>query len=293
VSNTPSFPKKLPTVLIATLAALLLSSGFVITSELLSGPGRQPVFIHSTPLLAEIRTDPESRDAEPAASRIDEVPSHDEAGTFAAEVAGTVSPPPRDVARELADGIVAAGEAGRRIAVIGVGGNIGTTSTAVALGRALTTEGKVVLVDLALATPNISAISRDPAAPGVADLIRGSASFRHVITRDRFSRVHLVSAGRLGSDSGAILSSDRLTIGVNALARTYDHVVIDAGAISDTPLARIAELAPQAVLVATGMPAERTDAARDQLMQAGFTNVTVFTDKAPRPDEAPQQPAAA
>src|SRR5206468_10922785 len=35
VSNTPAFPKKLPIVLIATLATLLLSSGVVVTGELL------------------------------------------------------------------------------------------------------------------------------------------------------------------------------------------------------------------------------------------------------------------
>src|SRR5690348_15127917 len=35
VSNTPAYPKKLPIVLIATLATLLLSSGLIVTGELL------------------------------------------------------------------------------------------------------------------------------------------------------------------------------------------------------------------------------------------------------------------
>ena len=34
-SNTPAYPKKLPIVLIATLATLLLSSGLIATGELL------------------------------------------------------------------------------------------------------------------------------------------------------------------------------------------------------------------------------------------------------------------
>jgi polysaccharide biosynthesis transport protein len=38
VSNVPAYPKKLPTVLIATLAAFLLVSGLVLTRELLAGP---------------------------------------------------------------------------------------------------------------------------------------------------------------------------------------------------------------------------------------------------------------
>ncbi|MGB6171169.1 MAG: GumC family protein, partial [Xanthobacteraceae bacterium] len=38
VSNIPAYPKKLPTVLIATFATLLLSSGLVMTKEILVGP---------------------------------------------------------------------------------------------------------------------------------------------------------------------------------------------------------------------------------------------------------------
>src|SRR5215472_2825330 len=36
VSNTPAWPKKLPTVLVSALAMLVLSCGFVLSSELLS-----------------------------------------------------------------------------------------------------------------------------------------------------------------------------------------------------------------------------------------------------------------
>src|SRR4029077_13656354 len=37
VSNTPFFPKKLPIVLIATLAPLFVTAGFITTGELLAG----------------------------------------------------------------------------------------------------------------------------------------------------------------------------------------------------------------------------------------------------------------
>ena len=36
VSNTPSWPKKLPTILVAALAMFALSSGFILSSELLN-----------------------------------------------------------------------------------------------------------------------------------------------------------------------------------------------------------------------------------------------------------------
>src|SRR6202012_5123322 len=39
VSNVPAYPKKLPTILIATFAMLVMSSGLVITREILAAPG--------------------------------------------------------------------------------------------------------------------------------------------------------------------------------------------------------------------------------------------------------------
>ena len=62
----------------------------------------------------------------------------------------------------------------------------------------------------------------------------GEASFSQVITKDRLSRAHLVSAGRPGSDR-ALLQSPRLTLAIDALLRVYDHVLLDAGTASDLP----------------------------------------------------------
>ena len=97
-----------------------------------------------------------------------------------------------------------AGDAGRSIAVIGAARNVGTTLTAIALARTLSRTSRVVLVDLAFASPNIDVISNDPAAPGIAELVRGTASFGDIITRDRVSRLHLVAAGQVGNDADGI-----------------------------------------------------------------------------------------
>jgi Mrp family chromosome partitioning ATPase len=193
----------------------------------------------------------------------------------------------------LASGLRRSGETGRRVAVIGAARNIGTTSTAIALARALSEEGRVVLVDLALGSPNIAAISNDPSVPGIAELVRGVASFRHIITRDRVSRAHVVAAGRAPADINSVMTSERLAIGMNALARTYDHVVIDAGALPHIPLERFARLAPHAVLVAPGMPGDAAGAARDRLIAAGFSDVTMFSDVPPLPDSGTSGPSTA
>ena len=125
--------------------------------------------------------------------------------------------------------------------------------SAVTLARALSRHSRVVLIDLALGAPNFAAISTDPQAPGVAEVVRGMASFGDVITRDKLSRVHLIGAGRIGADG---VDDPRLAAPrrcwSRALARTYDHVIIDAGAApSKPPVERLYRLAPRAVLVAT------------------------------------------
>ena len=91
-----------------------------------------------------------------------------------------------------------------------------------------------MVVDLVGILADDSPRSVDPAAPGLAELMQGEASFAQIITKDRLSRVHLVSAGRPGFDR-AQLQSPRLTLAIDALLRVYDHVLLDAGTASDLP----------------------------------------------------------
>ena len=114
---------------------------------------------------------------------------------------------------------------------------------------------------------------------GPADSIHEPAYTLHALAMKSPS-----AAGHVPAEAGSILRSERLTIAVSALARTYDHVVIDAGALPHAALERFARLAPRAVLVAPGMADDVTKAARDRLIAAGFDDVTMFVDTPPRPD---------
>lgn len=274
-NNTPAFPKKLPIIFMVALTTLVLAATFVVTSELLGGasylvaaPGARPSLLESLRGAAHAlrrRTEPYivPRAAAPIRQPLASVPS--------------------STVEEIARGLRGAGEAGRRITIVGAARNVGTTHTAIALGRALAKENRAVLVDMALDAPNISIISTDPNAPGIADLVRGRASFGEIITRDRFSRLHLVAVGQAGSDGPAIVVSQRLAATIDALARAYDHVVIDAGALPETAIERLARLTPRAVLVATNVTNPATMAARDRLIAAGFADVAVLLG---RPREA-------
>ena len=254
VSNTPYFPKKLPTVLVATLATLVIGVGFVTTSELMRySPGGAANGAASSAAAWGLA------DSRPSAAV-----THPALGV------------PLRAIDEVARSLRMAGDGGRRLAVFGVSRNVGTTLSAVTLARALARDAKVVLIDLAVGAPNIAAISADPNAPGVAEVVRGMASFGDVITRDKLSRVHLVGAGRVGSDGPAIVASQRLAMMVEALARSYDHVIIDSGATFEAPVERLYRLAPRAILVATDELSPATRAARDRLAAAGYGEIAVL-----------------
>jgi uncharacterized protein involved in exopolysaccharide biosynthesis/Mrp family chromosome partitioning ATPase len=272
VSNTPSWPKKLPTILVAALAMLVLSSGIVLSGELLSALPTQPA-AGTRPVSAAVPAE-RGRDLAAAVRAID-----------AARAQAGVAP---DAIENLARDLGAAGEGARRITVIGAMRDVGATMTAVALGRSLAQQSRVVLVDLALAAPHLAIIASDPAAPGLADLVAGSASFGQIITRDRYSRLHLIMAGRGRTeeplDAATITGSPQLSIAIEALGRSYDHVVIDAGAAAEAPLELLAKLAPRAVLVAPELDNPEAALAREQLLQAGFANVSVLVNPSRGPD---------
>ena len=139
-----------------------------------------------------------------------------------------------DEVEQLADALVGAGAAARKVTVLGTASSESIALTALTLARLMARQAKVVVVDLAASSPMMSAASVDPTAPGLAELMQGEASFTQIITRDRLSRVHLVSAGRPGFDR-AQLQSPRLTLAIDALLRVYDHVLLDAGTASDLP----------------------------------------------------------
>jgi MinD-like ATPase involved in chromosome partitioning or flagellar assembly len=119
-------------------------------------------------------------------------------------------------------------------------------------------------------------ISTDPNAPGVAELVRGAASFGDIITRDQFSNVHLIATGNIGTEGPTLAASPMLATVIEALVRSYDHVVIDVGSAADIAVERFAPLAQRAVLVAGDPANPATRAARERLMLAGFADVMLL-----------------
>ena len=237
VSNSPAYPKKLPIVLIATLATLMLSTGLIVTGELLrmTIPRAAAAFVSVSAPLREPVAKVFSAPAEPrfAAQSGPAVESKRAVESVAVPLAPEIESEFSEV-EQLADKLLAAGVAARKVTVLGTASSESITLTALTIARLIAPSARVVVVDLAAVSPALSAVSVDPNAPGLAELMQGEASFTQVITKDRLSRTHLVSSGRPGSDR-TVLQSPRLGLAIDALLKVYDHVLLDAGSASDLP----------------------------------------------------------
>ena len=241
----PSFPKKLPIVLVSTLATFLVSLALVVSRELLNGGASAP---------AE-----KPRRKSPgwvgAGTREDEV---------GAPVAAGPDMPPRPVAGllthggrvgqlhlDLADADASLSEIARRL------GEPGSTSASLllALDAAEPTEvsardlaamlserARCVLVDLA------SDDERQQA--GFSELLSGEAMFSDVITRRPNQRLHEIAPGRAGR--AAVLAAPELVeLALDALCETYDWVVVVAASTDESRvLAPLAARARAALVVA-------------------------------------------
>jgi len=277
VSNTPAYPKKLPIVLIATLATLMLSSGLIVTGELLRMTAPRAAAALVAPIVAARAAKAEPPVVEPAAEMMSEPPE--------------TAPPLNEIER-LAETLRNAGEAGHKVTILGTAAGESITLTALTLARLLVRNAKVVVVDLAASSPTIPAISVDPLVPGLAELMQGDASYSQIITKDRLSRVHLVNAGRPGFDRTQ-LQSPRMTLAIDALLRVYDHVLLDAGSASDLPAELLTANARAVVVPEASMAQDARTLMCEQLKSVGFSEVTMLEEPVVGSDATEPGPRAA
>jgi polysaccharide biosynthesis transport protein len=295
VSNVPFSPKKLPTILVVTLTTLVLSAGFVVTKELLATPesmARVPapplapvqeehqeevppsriasvlgMFRKKSPQRPEPRPEPNRREPVYRERAYQEPDYLDPAHQVPPHHIGAID----DVVADLSQN----GSDGAPIAVFGAARGLDTSWTALKIARTLAETGSVILVGIGAADAAIRTASIDSAAGGLAEYADGSASFGKIITKDRESDVHLISSGRAPTDRREILVSETVPIAFEALSRSYDYVVIAAGAAGGPQLEDVAAVAPCAVLVAGTLTSAGTASARDRLLDAGYEDVTV------------------
>ncbi|BAT60527.1 tyrosine-protein kinase ptk [Variibacter gotjawalensis] len=315
VSSTPYFPKKLPIILVAIFGTLLLSIGLITTGELLStGAYGREVEVANYP--SAYPAAPVKMSAPTVAPSI--APRAEEPAVVATPVvsAPSVAPVEQSNPYAIPPGLPEVASApttseftaegyslssmierfkssptGRsRVAVVGLSDAGDATDTAAALARALSTQGRSLWMDASFAKQHAidSGYSR-----GIADLVRGEATFGDVITRDRQSRAHFIATGRSDASDVAMLGGERLSIALDALERTYEHLTVDAGSFQDVPDAYLARLAPSIVLVVPETAELDADAAVDRLRDAGCNDVLVVIAPRRMPTADKSESAAA
>ncbi|HYF55844.1 MAG TPA: GumC family protein [Salinarimonas sp.] len=234
VPDRPSFPKPLPTVALAVLAALLLSAGAIAARVLLAAPPapprREPDAAFDQQLAAVPRPAPRpvafeaspmpTPAAPPAPPAGEEVPIEPAAAPPAPAEAPI--PVPAAAPSDYLSGLIARlsraapAERGRRVLVVGLESPWRARRLAGELGRALSAEAPAILVRLDEPGP----VRR----PGFADLVAGDAAFADVIVRETQSRLHVVEAGAV---EGLALADeeDGVEIALTAFDQTYDWVI--------------------------------------------------------------------
>lgn len=287
VSNTPAYPKKLPIVLIATIATLLLSSGVVVTGELLRQTAPRAVAA-VLPVQAPVRQEAPVEPVVVSSADPGIDPVLAEPAPLQPEMTTDVDATEFTEIERLAGSLRAAGAAAKKVTVLGTAAGEAITLSTLTLARHLARDARVVVVDLAASSPTIAAVSVDASASGVAELMQGEASFAQIITRDKLSRLHLVMAGRPGFDR-SLLQSPRVALAIDALLRAYDHVLIDAGSASDLPAELLTAHARAVVVPDTSMAPDARTLMCEQLKAVGFSEVTMLS-KPVQPSDAVDTP---
>lgn len=231
----PSFPKKLPIVLVTTLATFLAALATVVSRELLNGRGDPPAPPSPRRAPGWVGGTAASKGNEEAADQRRERV----AGllTHAGRV-GQITldrDRPEQTLAELAERTEepACGMAPLVLVLDGAGEGATTPHH---LAELLSQRCRCIIVDLAA--------DDGRREPGFSELLAGEAMFSDIIGRAPGSRLHRIGPGRAGRNA-VLAAPDLVDIALDALCETYDWVLVavasnDAAAVLE-PLARRAQ----------------------------------------------------
>ncbi len=280
--DQPSFPKKVPMIAFATLAALVLSSAAIIGSELLAGSGGAPA------VPAPIDRPRPVGDLEPAKGSNKQM--LDRLRAFGRSAASERRQPAKEPTLSMGDGNAvanapaeaakpSAATAGACIVATSV---LSTRAAATALldfVRSLAKDGRPILIDLESKDSEIvhrlraeAGAAADSNELGLTELLNGKASFAEVIHRDPSSRMHFISFG-----APSEIRAGDLDLVLEALTQTYDFIVLAAPPLATSPLAKLlASYGDFVVLVTSPQAKDQNDKAYESLVKAGAAEIVTI-----------------
>lgn len=288
----PYFPKTLPITIVTALAGFVLSSVFILLTELFSGRAIRPVRYETEveeededltpapkvlPQKAATRAEPQKPLAKPVQSKSllafedDEEEGEEEAAP--AEV--SASPVDDEFSREaVAEHLISARIP--LVASVSLSGDEGSAAV-VGLARLMAESGaRVVLVDMTGAAIPTQLMAEQRSLPGVTNLLVGEAAYSEIIHADVDSEAHIVPQGD-ADPRQAMRGVERIALVLGGLARAYDCVIVDCGPADPRAVSRIAK-AGDIDIILSGVdvePAEIEETAT-AFLDAGFEDVMLM-----------------
>jgi len=235
-SSVPVFPRKVPYAILFMVGTLLLGTAAVITRGLVTGARRMDAddLLLRGDIAVVAATGPAPVDPDPGspppAGRIPD-------GTPSAEAAD-LAPPFRSPAALGAHMMHSATlvRNGLRTMVASVVDPASTADIALRTASAMTDAGcHTLLIDGSLGGRGLADEFGIMRAPGLAELLDGSATFPDTVRRLPDSSVHIIAAGAREAGDTATIDADRLNMILDALDEAYDQIIV----VADVEAARI------------------------------------------------------
>lgn len=293
----PYFPKVVPIVIVAAMAALVVSAVVIMLMELFSGRALRPV---ATATVVGARAEDVLVEEETVQSvRAEEIPvvkrASPQRATNVAQSLLALQPEAAEVADEPAapaameneyslDTVAAFLTARMPLIAVSISptGDDGSEAT-VHLARKISENGQsVVLIDLTGSAWPTRLMASSSGLAGITNLLTGDVAFADTIHSDRASKVHLIPQG--GADiRKAMRAADRLSMVIDSLAEVYDLVLVECGPAPAPSVARLLGSRKAEIILSIPQPTE------DLLMtvvgdfeKAGFGDLVFLSGELPQ-----------
>ncbi len=304
---TPYFPKTGPVLILSFMAGLALALGLAFILEVLAVPTRRrdediPPRRHALREQEDVAQEiPDLNLASGFATQAAAAPAMQKAAWPEAKARAFGSMPAALTASgafELLEGATR-GEAAsfaegvaRQVAVIegfkqsqGLGTfaftTIGSAApnaalATIAIGRALAAKAeKVIALDVAVPGSGLDALLKLAPAPGLTDLLSGTADFTKAVARDAGSPLHVIRLGQFPTPESQAQIAAKLPSIVQALRGIYGYVLLHVGEAqaASVPLVNCADLT---VILASATRIADAERAATALEQGGKTKTLLL-----------------
>ncbi|HJS84992.1 MAG TPA: polysaccharide biosynthesis tyrosine autokinase, partial [Acetobacteraceae bacterium] len=213
----PSFPRTRPMLAAATAFGILFGLLIAYLLELADTTFKSGEDVRGVLTLPCLALVPSLGRRALRGMQVADYPAYKPMSSFAEQVRG------------LRAGLWLGRERPRAIAVAAARPGEGKTTVTLALGRSAALSGeRVVAIDCDTRHPSFARLLGGAAAPGLAELLRGSARLEDVLRKDHLTDLFYIPSGEGGPETLALFMSEAMGRLLQSLRQQFDLVLMDA-----------------------------------------------------------------